>query len=74
MENTEKIAIMKAKYLELGKKLWLKDELLNTIEKELTEKEEAPKMEEEAPKVEILNKTCENQDSPLMVMIKKKGY
>ena len=67
MENIEKIAIMKAKYLELGKKLWLKDELLKIIEKELTDKEEAPKME-------ILNKTCENQDSPLMAMIRKKGY
>ncbi len=89
MENIEKLVTMKTKYLELGKKLWLKDEFLNTIEKELTEvttkapeKEESLKMEgkeeapekEEIPKEEILCKTCENQDSPVMVMIKKRSY
>ncbi|MMZ71014.1 hypothetical protein D1872_342260 [compost metagenome] len=35
MHNTDQLAMMKAKYIELGKKLGLNEELLKTITKEL---------------------------------------
>ena len=86
MENMEKINLMKEKYIELWKKLWLNTEILDSIEKEFKEKEtpemekkEAPKIKvwiikeekKEAPEIKVWIVKEKEEESPLMVMLRK---